>query len=199
MIQAPPPTKVAASIVRLFGPHARVDTLHVDQRRSAPNLRRGLAARLRPGGERHRKGPAHHLPRGDRPREPPQGRGHSGVPRTLRRRGGLRGLAQAVPGQGRRGPAAGRPRHPEHLGCDDQRSRRDRRRAAYARRAHRLARERRDPMSDAVAPPSWRVVPAPLRTLARWITIVQLVGYTTSLVYVWHTTRLTPPGIEARY
>ncbi len=54
-------------------------------------------------------------------------------------------------------------------------------------------------MSDAVAPPSWRVVPAPLRTLARWITIVQLVGYTTSLVYVWHTTRLTPPGIEARY
>jgi len=39
-------------------------------------------------------------------------------------------------------------------------------------------------MSAAVAPPSWRVVPAPLRTLARWITIVQLVGYTTSLVYV---------------
>src|SRR5438552_12005973 len=30
MIQAPPPTKVAASMVRLFGPHARVDTLHVD-------------------------------------------------------------------------------------------------------------------------------------------------------------------------
>src|SRR2546430_13072822 len=30
MIQAPPPTKVAASIVRLFGPHASVDTLHVD-------------------------------------------------------------------------------------------------------------------------------------------------------------------------
>src|SRR3989454_5459079 len=54
-------------------------------------------------------------------------------------------------------------------------------------------------MSDAVAPLSWRVVPAPLRTLARWITIVQLVGYPTSLVYVWHTTRLTPPGIEARY
>ena len=54
-------------------------------------------------------------------------------------------------------------------------------------------------MSDAVAPLAWRVVPAALRTLARWITIVQLVGYTTSLVYVWHTTRLTPPGIEARY
>src|SRR3989442_7245658 len=29
MIQAPP-AKVAASIARLFGPHARVDTLHVD-------------------------------------------------------------------------------------------------------------------------------------------------------------------------
>src|SRR3989442_890219 len=70
---------------------------------------------------------------------------------------------------------------------------------AHARRAHGLAGERGDPMSDAVAPLSWRVVPAPLRTLARWITIVQLVGYTTSLVYVWHTTRLTPPGIEARY
>src|SRR2546425_12807512 len=54
-------------------------------------------------------------------------------------------------------------------------------------------------MSDAVSPLAWRVVPAALRTLARWITIVQLVGYTTSLVYVWHTTRLTPPGIEARY
>ena len=29
--------------------------------------------------------------------------------------------------------------------------------------------------------------------------IVQLVGYTTSLVFVWHTTRLVPPGIESRY
>ena len=54
-------------------------------------------------------------------------------------------------------------------------------------------------MSDPVAPLSWRAVPASLRNLAGWITIVQLVGYTTSLVYVWHTTRLTPPGIEARY
>ena len=46
---------------------------------------------------------------------------------------------------------------------------------------------------------SWRTVPAAVRTLARWITIVQLVGYTTSLVFVWHTTRLVPPGIESRY
>src|SRR5205807_2140717 len=38
-----------------------------------------------------------------------------------------------------------------------------------------------------------------LRTLARWVTIVQVVGYTTSLVFVWHTTRLVPPGVAARY
>ena len=46
---------------------------------------------------------------------------------------------------------------------------------------------------------SWRHVSAPLRTLARWVTIVQLVGYTTSLVLVWHTTRLVPPGVATRY
>jgi len=46
---------------------------------------------------------------------------------------------------------------------------------------------------------TWRSLPPPLRTLARWIVIVQLVGYTTSLVFVWRTTRLTPPGIESRY
>src|SRR3989442_12170447 len=45
----------------------------------------------------------------------------------------------------------------------------------------------------------WRSVPAPLRTLARWVAIVQVVGYTTSLVFVWHTTRLIPPGVAARY
>src|SRR2546426_11606259 len=193
-----PPGKLAASLARLFGPHARRHAPR-GQRRGAPDLHRGLAARLRPGGERHREGPADHVSRGDGPREPAAGRGHPGVPRTLRRRGGLRGLAQAVSRQACSGPAAGGPGHPEHLGRDDQRSRRHRRRAAHARRAHGLAGERGDPMSDAVAPLSWRVVPAPLRTLARWITIVQLVGYTTSLVYVWHTTRLTPPGIEARY
>jgi len=46
---------------------------------------------------------------------------------------------------------------------------------------------------------TWRNVPGPCRTLARWVTIVQLVGYTTSLVFVWHTTRLVPPGVAARY
>ncbi|HEV8305736.1 MAG TPA: hypothetical protein VGQ25_12285 [Gemmatimonadales bacterium] len=46
---------------------------------------------------------------------------------------------------------------------------------------------------------TWKDVPAPLRALGRWITIVQLVGYTTSLVFVWHTTRLVPAGVATRY
>jgi hypothetical protein len=46
---------------------------------------------------------------------------------------------------------------------------------------------------------TWKDVPAPLRTLGRWVTIVQLVGYTTSLVFVWHTTRLVPTGVATRY
>ena len=46
---------------------------------------------------------------------------------------------------------------------------------------------------------TWRSLSPAIRTLARWITIVQLVGYTTSLVFVWHTTRLVPPGIAGRY
>ena len=54
-------------------------------------------------------------------------------------------------------------------------------------------------MSEPHATLSWRVVSSPLRALARWITIVQVVGYTTSLVFVWHTTRLVPPGVAARY
>ena len=46
---------------------------------------------------------------------------------------------------------------------------------------------------------SWERVPAPVRTLARWITIVQLVGYTTSLVFIHHTTGMTPSGVATRY
>jgi hypothetical protein len=46
---------------------------------------------------------------------------------------------------------------------------------------------------------TWKDVPAPFRTLGRWIAIVQVVGYTTALVFVWHTTRLVPPGVAARY
>lgn len=48
-------------------------------------------------------------------------------------------------------------------------------------------------------PLTWTRVPAPLRTLARWLTIVQVVGYTTSLAFVFHTTRFTPAGAAARY
>lgn len=46
---------------------------------------------------------------------------------------------------------------------------------------------------------TWASVPRVVRTLGRWITIVQLVGYTTSLVFVWHTTRLVPSGVATRY
>lgn len=46
---------------------------------------------------------------------------------------------------------------------------------------------------------SWATLPPPVRTLGRWITIVQLVGYTTSLLFVWHTTRLVPSGVATRY
>jgi len=46
---------------------------------------------------------------------------------------------------------------------------------------------------------TWTTVPRTVRTVARWTTIVQLVGYTTSLVFVWHTTRLVPSGVSNRY
>jgi hypothetical protein len=46
---------------------------------------------------------------------------------------------------------------------------------------------------------TWRAVPPPVRTVARWITIVQLVGYTTSLLFIHHTTGMTPAGVAARY
>lgn len=46
---------------------------------------------------------------------------------------------------------------------------------------------------------TWATVPSSVRTLGRWITVVQLVGYTTSLVFVWHTTRLVPAGVSSHY
>jgi hypothetical protein len=46
---------------------------------------------------------------------------------------------------------------------------------------------------------SWRTVPGPIRALVRWITIVQLGGYTTSLLFIHHTTGMTPAGVSARY
>lgn len=48
-------------------------------------------------------------------------------------------------------------------------------------------------------PLSWRRAPSPLRALALWLTIVQVVGYSTSLLFVYHTTRMTPPGVAAHY
>ena len=48
-------------------------------------------------------------------------------------------------------------------------------------------------------PLSWSSVPETIRALARWITIVQLVGYTTSLVFIRHTTGMTPAGVVTRY
>jgi hypothetical protein len=46
---------------------------------------------------------------------------------------------------------------------------------------------------------SWRRLPAAVRGVGRWVTLVQLVGYTTSLVYVWHTTGMIPRGIADHY
>ena len=46
---------------------------------------------------------------------------------------------------------------------------------------------------------SWSSVPETIRALGRWITIVQLVGYTTSLVFIRHTTGMTPAGVVTRY
>jgi hypothetical protein len=51
----------------------------------------------------------------------------------------------------------------------------------------------------APAPLSWSRLPEPFRALGRWITIVQLVGYTTSLLFIHHTTGMTPGGVAARY
>jgi hypothetical protein len=46
---------------------------------------------------------------------------------------------------------------------------------------------------------SWSCLSSPLRALGRWLTIVQVVGYTTALVFVWVTTRMVPTGITERY
>jgi hypothetical protein len=47
--------------------------------------------------------------------------------------------------------------------------------------------------------PLWRQCSPALRSIGLSITIVQLVGYTTSLVFVRHTTGMTPPGVSAQY
>ncbi|HXG43550.1 MAG TPA: hypothetical protein VNJ71_02215 [Gemmatimonadales bacterium] len=48
-------------------------------------------------------------------------------------------------------------------------------------------------------PLRWRDLPGSLRALGFWLTVVQLAGYTTSLVFVWHTTRLIPRGVAEHY
>jgi hypothetical protein len=48
-------------------------------------------------------------------------------------------------------------------------------------------------------PLSWSSVPETIRAVGRWITIVQLVGYTTSLVFIRHTTGMTAAGVATRY
>ena len=48
-------------------------------------------------------------------------------------------------------------------------------------------------------PISWGSLPEPVRAVGRWITIVQLVGYTTSLLFVHHTTGMTTAGVAGRY
>ena len=42
-------------------------------------------------------------------------------------------------------------------------------------------------------------MPEPIRALARWMTIVQVVGYTMALIFVRHTTGMTPAGAALRY
>ena len=46
---------------------------------------------------------------------------------------------------------------------------------------------------------AWRHAPPALRALGLWITVVQLVGYTTGLLFIHLTTGMTPPGVAAQY
>lgn len=47
--------------------------------------------------------------------------------------------------------------------------------------------------------PTWAEIPVPFRRLARWVTLVQLAGYSTSLAFVWVTTRMHATGVADRY
>lgn len=46
---------------------------------------------------------------------------------------------------------------------------------------------------------TWRQVPAPIRSLARWATIVNAAGYAVAIAFVRHTTSLSPAGVASRY
>jgi hypothetical protein len=43
------------------------------------------------------------------------------------------------------------------------------------------------------------MLPPALRALGLWATIVQVVGYTASLLFIHHTTGMTPPGVAEQY
>jgi hypothetical protein len=47
--------------------------------------------------------------------------------------------------------------------------------------------------------PLWRQLPPLFRALALWATVIQVVGYTTGLVFIHHTTGMTPPGVAEQY
>jgi hypothetical protein len=47
--------------------------------------------------------------------------------------------------------------------------------------------------------PFWRELSPTLRSLGLSITIVQLVGYTTGLLFIHHTTGMTPTGVGTQY
>ena len=51
----------------------------------------------------------------------------------------------------------------------------------------------------AVASLSWRRAPSSLRALGLWLTVIQVIGYTTSLLFIHHTTGMTPPGVAEHY
>src|SRR6185295_13715882 len=95
-------------------------------------------------------------------------------------------------------PSGGRPGHPQHLWCHHQLPFGHAGGEKNSRGSYGLAHCREDPMTASV-PLSWSRMPAPIRALGRWITIVQLVGYTTSLLFIHHTTGMTPGGVAARY
>ncbi len=47
--------------------------------------------------------------------------------------------------------------------------------------------------------PTWRRLSPAFRALGLWLTVVQLVGYTTGLIFVRHTTGMTPAGVATQY
>lgn len=46
---------------------------------------------------------------------------------------------------------------------------------------------------------TWYSLPRTVRTVARWLTVTQVVGYTTALAFVYYTTRMVPTLAEQRY